>query len=389
MLINKAFRFKLKPTRKQRQLFRQFAGAVRWVWNECLAERKRIYEETGESVSQYEQMRRLTRLKRETDTAWLKTIHSQVLQEPIKNLQQGFKSFFEGRNGYPRFKSKKHIHQSFTYPQGVKVQGNRVYLPKIGWVRFYKSREIEGKIKRATIKRQASGWYISITCEVTIDPPDIQPTPDGTLGIDLGLNDFIVTSDGERVKAPQYLRDAERKLAREQRKLSRKQRGSNRYKKQHQRVARLHERVRNMRQDFLHKLSTRLVRENQAIIVEDLNVEGLAQTRLAKSVYDAGWGEFVRQLEYKCRWAGKAFHKVDQFFPSTKTCHHCGTLNEVSLSDREFICQGCGHLVDRDYNAAQNIKERGLLDLNVAAGQTETLNARGAKVRPATAGTSR
>mgnify|MGYP006293327751 CR=1 FL=1 len=310
-----------------------------------------------------------------------------MLQEPIKNLQQAFKRFFEGGNGYPGFKSKKHIHQAFTYPQGIKVHGDRVYLPKIGWVRFYKSRAIEGQIKRATIKRQASGWYISITCEVTIAPADIHPTTDGTLGIDLGLKDFIVTSDGERVKTPQCLRDVERRLAREQRKLSRKQRGSHRYQRQRQRVARLHERVKNMRQEFLHRLSTRLVRENQAIIVEDLNVKGLARTRLAKSVYDAGWGEFVRQLEYKCRWAGKAFHKVGRFFPSTKTCHHCGTLNNVSLSDREFICQGCGRWVDRDYNAAQNIKERGLLDLNVAAGQTETLNARGAKVRPATAGT--
>jgi putative transposase len=143
-----------------------------------------------------------------------------------------------------------------------------------------------------------------------------------------------------------------------------------------------------MRQDFLHKLSTRLVRENQAIIVETLNVKGLAQTRLAKSVYDAGWSEFLRQLEYKCRWAGKSFCKIDQFFPSTKTCHHCGTRNDVSLSDREFICQGCGRLIDRDYNAAQNIKHRGFLDLNVAAGQTETSNARGVKVRPVASGAS-
>ena len=389
MLINKAFRFKFKPTRQQRQLFRQFAGAVRWVWNACLAERKRVYAETGDSVSQYAQMRRLTRLKRDAETAWLRTIHSQVLQEPIKNLHRAFRGFFAGRKGYPRFKSKRHVHQSFTYPQGVKVHGDRVYLPKIGWVRFYKSREIDGQIKRATVKRHASGWYVSITCEVAVDPPAIHPTPDGTLGIDLGLNDFIVTSDGERVKAPQYLREAERKLAREQRVLSRKQRGSSRYEKQRRRVARLHERVRNMRQDFLHQLSTRRVCEDQAIVVEDLNVKGLARTRLAKSVYDAGWSEFVRQLEYKCRWAGKAFHRIDRFFPSTKTCHHCGTLNEVSLSDREFVCQGCGRLIDRDHNAAQNIKHRGLMDLKVAAGQTETVNARGAKVRPAIAGTSR
>lgn len=388
MLVNKAFVYKLKPTREQRQLFRQYAGAVRWIWNHMLDERKAYYQHTGKNLSYNVQFKRLTWLKKQPETAWLQTIHSQVLQEPIKNLRRAFQNFFDGRAGYPRFKSKKHVRQSFTYPQGIKIDSNGVYLPKIGWARFRKSREIEGTIKRATVKRKASGWYVSITCEVDIDVPDVEPTEDTIIGIDLGLTDFIVTSDGERIEAPQYLRKAEKKLIRAQRRLSRKQCGSNRYRKQREKVARLHERVANARNDFLHKLSTRLVSESQGIVVEDLNVNGLAQTRLAKSVHDAGWGEFVRQLEYKCLWAGKPFHKIDRFFPSTKLHADCGTLNDVLLSDRRFACQGCCELIDRDLNAARNIKRQGLKTM-LAAGQTDSENAHGELVRPATAGTAR
>lgn len=387
MIINKAFVFKLKPTRKQVSLFSQYAGASRWVWNEMLAERKRAYDATGKSPSMYEQMRRLTTLKQEEATAWLGAIHSQVLQEPIKHLQRAFQNFFDKRAAYPRFKSKKQAHQSFSYPQGMKVQANRAYLPKIGWVRFRKSREVEGEIKRATIRRKASGWYLSLICEVTIAPQRTRLTPATTLGVDLGLIDFLVGSDGERIPTPRLLRQAERKLRQAQQALSRKQKGSNRRRKQRAKVARLHEQVANARQDFLHKLSSRLVSENQAIVAEDLNVKGLARTRLAKSIHDAGWGEFVRQLEYKCKWQGKQFHQIDRFFPSSKLHAACGTLNTLSLADRTFVCQGCGEVLDRDLNAARNIKEQGLLTM-LAAGQTDSLNARGQTIRPAQAGAS-
>lgn len=389
MKINRAFRYKLRPTSEQEQCFWQFAGAVRWVWNEMLAERKRVYEETGKGVSQYAQMRRLTALKQEPETDWLRTIHSQVLQEPIKQLQQAFVNFFEKRASYPRFKKRKHINQSFSYPQGVRVDGDSVYLPKIGWVRFRKSREIEGEIKRATVRRKASGWYISVVCEIEIEPEQTEPTPGGVVGIDLGLNDFAVMSDGERTPNPRHLRRLERKLAREQRTLSRRQRGSNRYRKQREKVARLHERVRDARADFLHKLSHRLVSENQGIVVEDLSIKGMARTRLAKSVHDAGWGEFLRQLEYKCQWQGKTFHQIDRWFPSSRIHNGCGVKNTISLSDRSFVCCGCGEVVDRDLNAAQNIKHQGLIDLGiVAVGHTETQNARGETVRLATASAS-
>lgn len=371
MIINRAFAFKLKPTREQVSLFSQYAGASRWVWNEMLAERKRADTDSGKSASMYEQMRRLATLKQEEGTAWLGTIHSQVLQEPIKHLQRAFQNFFDKRAAYPRFKSRKQTRQAFSYPQGVKVQANRVYLPKSGWVRFRQSREVEGEIKRATIRRKASGWYISLICEVEIAPQPTFPTPATTIGVDLGLTDFLVASDGERIPAPRLLRKAEKKLRKAQHALSRKQKGSNRRRKQREKVARLHERVSNKRQDFLHKLSTRLVSENQAIVAEDLSVKGLARTRLAKSIHDAGWGEFVRQLAYKCEWQGKVLQQVDRFFPSSKLHATCGTLNNLSLSDRTFACQGCGEVLDRDLNAARNIKEQGLVNM-LAAGQTDS-----------------
>lgn len=203
-------------------------------------------------------------------------------------------------------------------------------------------------------------------------------------GIDLGLHDFAVLSTGERIPNPRHVRKLERKLAHAQRALSRKRKGSRRYEKQARKVARLYERVANARADFLHKLSARLVAENQGIMAEDLSVKGLARTRLAKSVHDAGWGKFLRQLAYKAEWAGKVFHRIDRFFPSSKLHMACGTLNTLSLSDRVFECQGCGTLVDRDLNAALNIKHRGLVELS-PVGQPG-VDARGLDVRPATAG---
>lgn len=369
MFIRKAFKFKLNPTDEQAEKFRQFAGACRWVWNWALADRKTYYAHTGKSLSYNEQFKRLTEQKSWPETEWLNDIHSQVLQEPIKQLRRAFKNFFEGRAHYPKFKSKKNVKQAFTYPQGIKVDGNQVYLPKIGWVHFFKSREIEGTIKRATVSRKASGWYVSIQVEVeTEDPEPVEPTPENTIGLDAGLTDFIVASNGEHIKAPKFLRRSERKLRREQRKLSRKQRGSKRWHKQKQIVAELHEHVANQRKDWLHKLSSEIIGENQVVIVEDLAVNGLARTRLAKSIHDAGIGEFFRQLDYKSRWNGGIFHQIDRFFPSTKLHRDCRTLNDVSLSDRVFACQGCGEIINRDENAASNIKHQGLIELSVALG---------------------
>jgi len=297
MLIHKAFRYKLKPTCAQEAWFLQFAGATRWVWNMMLAENQRRWAGGEPRLSWVEQAKWLTALKCSVEYGWLNTIHSQVLQEPIRNLEQGYQNAFAKRAKMPTFKSR-HRHIRFAYPQSVRVHEIQVYLPKIGWVRFCKSRAVEGEIKRATITMQASGWYVSILCQVEVPEYESVPLHEGTtIGIDLGLRSFLVSSEGADIPAPQYYLKAQKQLAQGQRALSRKQKGSRRCRKQADKVARLHEHIANQRCDFLHKLSTALVRENQATIAEDLSVKGLARTRLAKRVHDVGWGLFLPMLE--------------------------------------------------------------------------------------------
>jgi putative transposase len=308
-------------------------------------------------------MKALTQLKRQAVTAWLKIIPAQVLQQTVIDLNRAFENFFAKRSRYPRFKSRQ-SRPSFRYPQAVKVEGNRIYLPKVGWVKFFKSREIEGKIKNATIYHRTSGWYVSIHAEVELQcVPSSTPTVANTVGIDLGLNDFAVLSNGRRISNPRYYQRAQKKLATAQRVLARRQHGSRRWQRQKEKVARLYEKVANDRQDFLHKLSHQLITENEVIVAEDLDVAALARSRIAKSVQDAGWGELLRQLKYKSVWSCKTFHQIDRWFPSTRLHADCGTMNTVGLSERIFRCQGCGELVDRDLNAAANIKHQGLKEL--------------------------
>jgi len=379
--IRKGFQFRLQPTPQQEQQFVQYCGAVRWVWNRMLAERSETYQATGKAPSAYTQIKQLPVLKQQDETAWLNTIQSQVLQDAVLDLDDAFERFFSQQNGYPRFKSKHGRKQSFSYPQGVKVSDGQVWLPKIGWVKFRQSREMEGVIKRATIRRKASGWYVSLLCEVEIEPPPpVEITSENSVGIDLGSIDLVTLSDGRKTGNPRHYRCAERKLARAQRSLSRKEKGSNNRAKQKQKVGRLHEKVANCRKDDVHKLSHQLVSENQAIFTEDLNVVGIAK-RMGKSVGDAGWSELVRQLEYKTAWQGKRLVKIGRYFPSSKTCSVCGYKHsDLALSERSWICPACGVLLDRDVNAAINIQREGLK--YVAAGQTETQNACGATVRP-------
>ena len=380
MEITYSLKYKLSPTESQRQSFKEFAGGRRWVYNQLLEERSTVYKHTGRSVSKTSQINRLTAIKNNCEeVGWLRNIHSQVLQQAARDLDGAFESFFKHKDfNYPRFKSRKDTHQTFRFPQGVKVDNQRVYLPKIGWVRFFKSQPVEGEIKSATVKREAYGWFISINTaqEIEVNWRDTV-VREKCVGVDLGLTDFAVLSDGTRIKAPKYYQSKLRKLRREQKKLSRKEYGSNNYQKQRQKVARLHADIANCRQDFLHKLSTTIVRENQAVLVEDLGVKGMLKSRLAKSIGDASWSEFVRMLKYKCKWSGTHFHKVDRFYPSTKTCRHCGHQNDIELSDREFECAGCGKTLDRDLNASINIKNEGL-DL-LAGGQSDSINASGEK----------
>lgn len=382
MIVRKAFKFKLDATPQQEQQFRQYSGSVRWVYNRMLAQRKEAYQAGVKSPSTNEQVKQLPALKQQEETTWLNTVHSQVLQDVVLDVDDAFDRFFKKQNKPPTFKKKHGKRQSFSYPQGVKVDGDKVWLPKIGWVRFRKSREIEGTIKRATISRKASGWYIAFNVECVVpDPVSEAVTPENSVGIDLGSIDLVTTSRGEKAANPRHYRKLERKLKRQQGALSRKQLGSNNRLKQKQRVSRLHERIANRRKDCLHKLSRQLVDENQAIFCEDFNVLGIAKG-LGKSVGDAGWSELVRQLKYKAEWTGKTFLQIGRYFPSSKLCSDCGCkYAELERSARSWVCPFCGSVHDRDVNAAVNIHREGLW--YVAAGYAETKNACGQTVRPA------
>jgi putative transposase len=358
----KAYRYRLLPTPAQAGVLRQFAGAKRWCYNWALARRKAHYQATGTTLSYQALAAELTALKREPATAWLREMDSQALQQALRDLDRAFVNFFARRARFPRFKAKKRERPSFRIPQRVIIVDGQLSVPKVGLVKLVLHRPIAGTVKSATFIQDATGaWYVSLVAHVELlDMTPPPPAPERTVGVDLGLKDLAVLSDGTRVPAPKHYRGAERKLARLQRHLVRCQKGSKHRAQARVKVARQHQKVANQRRDFLHKLSAKLVRQYDAVAVEDLAVSAVAKTKLAKSVYDAAWGQFRFQLTYKARWAGKHLAVVGRFFPSTRLCPACGTVNpDLTLSNRIWTC-GCGVTHDRDLNAAHNIRDQGL-----------------------------
>jgi putative transposase len=275
----------------------------------------------------------------------------------LRNLDAAYMHFFKDSFKFPNFK-KKNNKQSFSVPQHftVDVDVKLLYIPKFTPIKFVPHRPLEGTVKSITISMSPSGkYFVSVLCEVEKDIS--LKHSGGEIGIDLGVKSFAVTSNNERIESPNYLRKSEEKLKRLQQLLSRKVKGSNRRNKARLKVTHMHEKITNQRNDFLHKLSKRLVRENQSIFAENLNVKGMmANHCLAKSISDAGWSEFIHQIKYKSEWEGTHFGQIDRFFPSSKRCNKCGWINQsLTLTDREWVCQNCGVTIDRDLNAAHNI----------------------------------
>ena len=354
-----ATRIRIYPTDQQAQALAVQFGCARWVWNNALAESGKLYQATGRGLNYHAMCIRLPKLKQEFE--WLGDADSQALQQSVQNLSRAYENFFQKRGKYPRFKSK-HGRQSIQYPQRVKIDGARIYLPKVGWVKCVVHREIIGKFKTVTVSRNACGQFHTA---ILTDNGEVLPevSVDGkAIGIDVGLTHLAVTSDGSKFENPRHLRKAEKNLKRKQRKLSRKKKGSNSRNKARQLVARAHERVACARRDHLHKLSRRIVNENQVIAVEDLHVKGImANHSLAKATADAGWGMFTGFLEYKAARSGKAFVKCDRWYPSSKACSECGSIcNKMPLDVRAWTCVHCGAHHDRDINAAKNIRAEGL-----------------------------
>ena len=386
----KVYRFRIDPTAKQEAALARYAGARRFVFNWALQRRKETYQQTGKSISWSELSVELTGLKSKAGFEWLKEIDSQLLQQAVADCKKAFDNFFQKRAGFPKFKQKHSAHQSFRIPQRIKLEDRRVYIPKIGWVAVRQSQAVDLPLKSATFKREATGkWYVSLVVE--FDLPD-QPRPaietETAVGIDVGFDRFATDSDGAVIENPRFFRKAERKIKRASRRLSRCEKGSANRAKARRALAREYEKVANRRADFGHKFSTSVVRETNTIACETLNLKGMSRTKLARSVQDAAHREIFRQIEYKARWRNRNFVFVNRWYPSSQLCSNCGYRHqELSLSDRMWKCLACGVWHDRDHNAAKNIRDEGIRIL-LAVGHTESLNACGASVRPATAGRS-
>ncbi len=388
--IQTTYRYRLDPTAKQIGLLNQFAGARRFVWNWALNRKREHFQQTGKTLGFSPLCIELTHLKQQTETAWLREMDSQSLQQALRDLERAYQHFFrrlkqgDKKKGFPKFKSKKIDTPRFRIPQRVVLEDGLVSVPKIGLIRAIVHRPLEGVTKGATFKREAGGhWYVSLVVEQQIAPRTERPVQTH-IGIDLGLKSLAVLSSGATIDNPRWYRTQTRKLRRAQKALSRKVTGSRNRNKARIAVARLHQKTRNQRNDCLHKLSTDLIRHNDLISIEDLHVRGLAKTKLAKSVMDAGWGMFRSMLTYKADRANTLLIAIGRFFPSSKTCRACGLVNaNLTLADREWTCS-CGTHHDRDMNAAHNIDREGLrlFEHLVAAGYAETQNACGDVVSP-------
>ncbi len=367
--MKRGYKIRIYPDQQQADALSVQFGLARWVWNHCLAEKSQAWKEEQRSLSQSAQIKALPVLKAQEETSWLGEGDSQVLQQSVIRLHEAFDKFFNKGHGYPRFK-KKHGYQSITYPQRVRVNRSDgvIFLPKIGWVNavFHRPFEDGDVIKQVIVSRSETGKYHA---SISIDNPKVQApelaeelNEDEIVGLDLGIADFASTSEGAKIPNQRFVKRAEKNLRRKQKSLSRKKKGSANRAKARRAVAKAHERLANTRRDFQQKLSRQIVDENQAVVVETLKVKNMMKNkRLSKHIADVSWSQFVSFLEYKLNWTGKRLVKIDQWFPSSKTCSSCSTImNDMPLDVRQWNCPNCGVSHDRDINAAKNIKIEGV-----------------------------
>lgn len=361
----RTYKFRLCPNKEQQNTLARYFGSVRFVYNYFLAERKRQYEKTQHSDDYYKQAKSLTLLKKQEEYSWLKEINSQTLQHALRHLDTAYVNFFRGTAKFPNFKSKKNKN-SFSVPQNCTLNDGRIYIPKFKeGIKVKEHRKVKGIIKQMTISLMPTGkYYVSI---LTQEQYEIILQTGKSVGIDLGLKDFVITSDCKKYKNYRYIKHYEKELVVAQKHLSRKQNGSNSYEKQRRKVAKIYEKISNCRLDNQHKVSLDLIRKYDKICLEDLNIKGMLKNhRLAKAINDASWGQFVSMLTYKAELNDKQVIKIDRFYPSSKTCNHCGWINEgLKLSDRQWVCPHCGKVIDRDVNAAKNILAEGLRKISV------------------------
>lgn len=374
MIQNYTYKYRIYPTEEQKVIFSKHFGCCRFVYNYFLNREKEFYLNNKEDIESkrikghntaFDNQKVLTQMKKQEEFSWLKEVGSHSLGIALKNLEIAYNNFFKKRAKFPKFK-KKSYRQSYNIDNlTLYIKNGRVYIPKIkDGVKIVEHRPLEGKILNGTISKTADErYFISISVEKEID---VLSEETNKIGIDLGVKDFAAISNGVKVQNPHFKKKEVKKLKKLQRALSRKKKDSRRREKCRIKFARLNASVNNKKNDFLHKLSSKLINENQVICLEDLNVKGMLKNhKLAESISECSWYKFVRQLEYKANWYGRTVVKIDRFFPSSKTCFNCEFIKEtLNLSERKWTCPKCGSELDRDINAAKNILKQGLNSLS-------------------------
>ena len=374
----KSIKIRIYPEAVQKQFISKQLGCCRFIYNKLLDYKKIQYEQNKQKVSLSQLGKYLTNLKNQKDYLFLNNVYSVCLQQSMQDLIKAYDNFFKLNKGYPKFKSKKDTIQSCRFTNNIfkckkKINGNRITLIKqLKNILFKCSRkdeiylnENQKYIHSVTLtKTSTNKYYLSILIDYNINQ---KQKLDTVIGLDLGIKDFIVDSNGNRYENKHFYKNKENKLKKLYKQLSKKQKGSNNRNKLRIKLSKVHEKIKNQRQNYLHQITSKLVNENQIICIEDLNVKGMMSNhKLAKSISDLSFYEFRRQLEYKCRWYGRDLVIIDRFYPSSKTCHNCGYIyKDLKLSEREWICPHCKSKIDRDYNAAQNILDEGLNKIDI------------------------
>lgn len=375
----KSIKIQIYPNTVQKEFIAKQLGCCRLIYNKLLDYKKTQYEQNKQSVSLSQLGKYLTNLKKQDEYLFLNDVYSVCLQQSMQDLIKAYDNFFKLHKGYPKFKSKKDTKQSCRFSNVMfkykcdKINGNRITLIKqLSNILFKCSRKdeiylnhLQKYIQSITlIKSSSEKYYLSICIDYNIIQKEKLDT---IIGLDLGIKDFIVDSNGNRYENKHFYKNQENKLKKLNKQLSRKQKGSNNRNKVRIKLAKVYEKIKNQRQNYLHQITSKLVNENQIICIEDLNVKGMMSNhKLAKSIQELSFYEFRRQLEYKCRWYGRQLIIIDRFYPSSKTCHNCGHIYKgLKLNEREWICPHCGKLIDRDYNASLNILDEGLKQINL------------------------